>query len=192
MGFLFFLVLVFTLIVLCDQSSTSKTPKNNSAPPQHQTQVVKKTVPPTGRSMSWDKTEDISFALGCFISGLGAGGWIGAYEDGTLIFNIRNFSSTFSSIHEKVPSDVIDFLAKRPSILKRQQVGEHTLFQIEFSKSFPISYPREHAIYSILNIVQANLLDGVRLTKEITGVGKLPSVCIESHANTDSKELWIR
>ena len=36
MGFLFFLVLVFTLIVLCDQSSTSNTPKNNSAPPQHQ------------------------------------------------------------------------------------------------------------------------------------------------------------
>ena len=196
MGLLIILLIVVVILICKSSSETSSRPNATSTPVREQTPAPKKSVPPTGRVMNWDNTSDICFALGAFIAGLHAGGWIGAYENGTLGFDIRNFSTTFNSIHERVPSDVIDFLAKNPYILKKKQVGEHTLLEIEFSKSFTIASPRtkeniERAALNTLQTVQTNLLEGANKTIEITGAGKPLTFRIDAPEYTASKTLWI-
>lgn len=194
------LLLVVFFLVASTPVSTSKvspTTRPSSTTTPKQEYATKKTVPPIGKKLSWDNISDISFALGSFMVGLDASGFIGAYENGTLGFNIRNFTPAFSSINDRVPSDIIEFLAMNPSIIKRKQVGDTTIYQLEFSRSFPIISPKtreniEKSTEDILKIIQRNLQDGANMTTEITGVARRFSFRIESPEYTASKTLWIK
>ena len=180
-------------------NGTSSTPIVNSSPTTipNQKYTVKKTVPPIGKKLSWDNIADISFALGSFMAGLDASGYIGAYENGTLSFNIRNFTPAFNRINERVPTDIIEFLAMNPSIIKRKQVGDTTLFQIEFTRSFPVNSPktRENIAKSaedILKIIQKGLQEGANSSFKLTGTTRIFAFRIESPEYTASKTLWIK
>ena len=191
---IFLAIVVIGIIVLLsnvDTGSESTTAKTT------QTTVIKKVIPPIGKKLSWDSIEDICFALGSFMACMNANGFIGAYENGTLGFNIRNITPTFHTRHERVPSDILEFLARNPSILKQTQIGEITTYQLEFSKSFPITPPRtkeniEKATEAILKIVQENLQAGANKTTEITGNTRVFSFHVESPEYTASKTLWIK
>ena len=194
------LLLIVFFLVASTPVSTSKVSPNTSPSPAtapKQEYASKKTVPPIGKELSWDNISDISFALGSFMVGLDASGFIGAYENGTLSFNIRNFTPAFSSINERVPSDIIKFLALNPSIIKRKQIGDTAIYQLEFSRSFPVISPRtkeniERSTEDILKVIQRNLQDGADRTTEITGVARHFSFRIESPEYTASKTLWIK
>lgn len=194
---LLFFVVIIGIFVFAAMTSTSSSSTPSPSPAQPpQANVVKKTVPPIGKELSWNSNADICFALGSFMAGLNASGWIGAYENGTLGFDIRNFSSTFDKIHDRVPSDIIDFLARNPSILKRKQLGDHVFLEIEFNRTFNIAQPRTaeniaKSAMSTLEIVKANLQEGANKTAEITGVKKQFSFRVEEPAYSSHKILWI-
>ena len=82
-------------------------------------------------------------------------------------------------------------------ITKQTQIGEITAYQLEFSKSFPITPPRtkeniEKATEDILKIVQENLQAGANKTTEVTGNTRVFSFHVESPEYTASKTLWIK
>lgn len=191
-------IVIIVIVVLYKMSdSSAPTTKPSTTPPSTHEHTVIKSVPPIGKKLSWDNTEDICFALGSFMACMNANGFIGAYENGTLGFNIRNITPTFHTRHERVPSYILEFLARNPSILKQTQIGEITAYQLEFSKSFPITPPRtkeniEKATEDILKIVQENLQAGANKTTEVTGNTRVFSFHVESPEHTASKTLWIK
>lgn len=193
---LFVVIFIFVLFRVGSDSGNTSNTNATPATTLKQENTAKNTVPPIGKELSWDSTADICFALGSFIAGLGASGWIGFYENCTLTFNIRNFTKTYNSIHEKVPSDIIKFLAENPSILTKEAIGNQIFYEIEFKRTFPNDISKTGgdiriAISNILATAQDSLNQGANKTIELTGKGKHLSFRIESPKYTASKTLWI-